>query len=230
MNSPVENNSPPPREPLVAVTFDLDGLMFNTEELYQESGNIILGRRGKKFTADLLDQMMGRPSHIALQLMIDYHQLTATPDQLAQETAEIFAELLPAKLAPMPGLLDLLSALEAASLPKGIATSSGRRFVGRVLEIAGFANRFEFVVASEDVVEGKPNPEPYLLAAHRHDVEPHRMLVLEDSQIGCAAAVASGAYAVAVPQGRSEAHQFPGAQFMAKSLADRRVYAVLGLA
>ena len=85
MNIPIQDNFPPPREPLAAVTFDLDGLMFNTEDLYQESGDIILRRRGKKFTGDLLDQMMGRPAHIALQLMIDYHALSATPDQLAEK-------------------------------------------------------------------------------------------------------------------------------------------------
>ena len=97
----------------------------------------------------------------------------------------------------MPGLLDLLAALEKAKIPKGIATSSGRQFVDRVLEIADVSDRFAFVVASEDVVEGKPKPEPYLLAADRHGVPPHQMLVLEDSQIGCAAAVAAGAYTVA---------------------------------
>src|SRR6186997_240013 len=93
---------------LRAVTFDLDGLMFNTEELYQEVGGVILQRRGKQITGDLLDQMMGRKSFIALQVMIDWHQLDDTPAGLAAESAEIFVDLLPARLAPMPGLVDLL--------------------------------------------------------------------------------------------------------------------------
>ena len=99
--------------------------------------------------------------------------------------------------------------------------------VDRVLEIAGVSDRFAFVVASEDVVEGKPKPEPYMLAADRHAVPPHQMLVLEDSQIGCAAAVAAGAYTVAVPHGQSKSHEFPGCQFTAESLADRRIYGAL---
>ncbi|RIK85619.1 MAG: HAD family phosphatase [Planctomycetota bacterium] len=219
----------PPAPPLEAVTFDLDGLLFNTEELYQEVGGHILARRGKQFTDELIDMMMGRKSNVAYGLMIEYHQLDATPEQLAAEAAEIFGGILPEKLRPMPGLLDLLDALEAAGIPKGIATSSGRGFVELVLGISKLGPRFSFVLTSEDIEHGKPAPDVYLLAAARHQVRPQRMMVLEDSHIGCAAAVAAEAYAVAVPHGRSLQHQFPGARFVANTLADRRIYQALRL-
>jgi HAD superfamily hydrolase (TIGR01509 family) len=215
--------------PLKAVTFDLDGLMFNTEELYQEVGGMILAKRGKEFTAELLDQMMGRKSNVALALMIEYHQLDDTPEQLAAETAAMFGGILPEKLRPMAGLLDLLAALEAAGIPKGIATSSGRAFVNHVLGTFDMAPRFSFVLTSEDIEHGKPAPDVYLLAARRHGVMPREMMVLEDSQFGCQAAVAAGAYAVAVPHGQSKTHQFPGVAFEATSLADERIYAAIGL-
>src|SRR5262245_22289269 len=102
-----------------AVVFDLDGLMFNTEELYQEVGSELLRRRGYDFTQELLDQMMGRPSHIALQIMIDTHTLKATVEELLAETDEIFPDILRTRLAPMPGLLELLDALEQRKIPKG---------------------------------------------------------------------------------------------------------------
>lgn len=219
----------PPHPPLAAVTFDLDGLMFNTEELYQEVGGAILARRGKQITGELLNEMMGRKSNIALQLMIDWHELEETVEQLAAESAEIFGGLLPRRLAPMPGLLELLAALEAAGIPKGIATSSGRDFVTRVLGQFNLAPRFEFVIAGEDIEHGKPAPDVYLLAAQRHGVRPEEMLVLEDSQIGCQAAVAAGTYAVAVPHGQSTMHRFPGVRFEADSLADRRIYEALAI-
>jgi HAD superfamily hydrolase (TIGR01509 family) len=219
----------PPTTPLKAVTFDLDGLMFNTEELYQEVGGAILARRGKEFTGELKDKMMGRKSNVALALMIEHHQLDATPEQLAAETAEIFGGILPGRLAPMPGLLDLLAALEAAGIPKGIATSSNRAFVEQVLGVFNLRPRFDFVLASEDIEHGKPEPDVYLLAAERHGVDPAAMMVLEDSQIGCQAAVAAGAYTVAVPHGQSRTHQFPGVQFEANTLADQRIYTALRL-
>ena len=220
----------PPSSQLRAVTFDLDGLMFNTEELYQEVGGMLLARRGKQITGDLLDKMMGRKSNVALALMIEHHQLDATPEQLAAETAEIFGGILPGRLAPMPGLLDLLAALEAAHIAKGIATSSGRAFVERVLSVFDLQPRFDFVITSEDIEHGKPEPDVYLLAAQRHGVAPEEMMVLEDSQIGCQAAVAAGAYTVAVPHGQSLTHQFPGVQLVAKSLDNERIYAALRLA
>jgi HAD superfamily hydrolase (TIGR01509 family) len=218
-----------PKQPLKAVTFDLDGLMFNTEELYQEVGGALLARRGKQITGELLDKMMGRKSNVALALMIEHHQLDATPEQLAAETAEIFGGILPGRLAPMPGLLDLLAALEAANVPKGIATSSGRAFVDRVLGVFDLAPRFKFVLTSEDIEHGKPAPDVYLLAAERHGCDAADMLVLEDSQIGCQAAVAAGAYTVAVPHGQSMGHQFDRVQLIAHTLADSRIYEALTL-
>ena len=126
---------------LRAVVFDLDGLMFNTEELYQQVGSEILRRRGKVFEAALLDQMMGRPPRVSLQMMIDWHRLSDTVTELAAETEVIFAGILDTQLACMPGLTELLEALEAHRIPKAIATSSGRRFVTHVL------SRFQFRAA-----------------------------------------------------------------------------------
>jgi HAD superfamily hydrolase (TIGR01509 family) len=224
-----EEMSPTPPRRWQAVTFDLDGLMFNTEELYQEVGSIVLARRGKEFTGELLDMMMGRKSNIALSLMIEYHRLDCTWEQLAAESAEVFGGILPDKLCPMPGLLDLLDALDEAAVPKGIATSSGREFVELVLGLSKLRSRFRFVLTSENIEHGKPAPDVYLLAAERHGVAPAEMMVLEDSHIGCSAAVAAGTFAVAVPHGRSVTHQFPGARFVASTLADRRIYEALGL-
>jgi len=212
-----------------AVVFDLDGLMFNTEELYAEVGGELLRRRGCRMTPELLDQMMGRPSGVALQIMIDTHQLKATVQELLAETDELFPEILRTRLEPMPGLLDLLATLEQRGLPKGIATSSRRSFVDRVLGQFGFAPRFDPILTSENITHGKPHPEIYLLAAQRLNIAPGEMLVLEDSANGCRAAVASGAITVAVPSGHSQRHDFSGAHLIAQTLADPRIYELLSL-
>ncbi len=212
-----------------AVVFDLDGLMFNTEDLYQDVGTEMLRRRGKTFDAELLDGMMGRPANAALQLMIDYHGLKCTVSELMAETDSIFATLLEDRLQQMPGLGGLLMALEQAGIPKAIATSSGPAFVRRVLDHFQLAHRFEFFLTCDDVRDSKPHPEIYLLAAERLGISPTDMLVLEDSQNGCRAAVAAGAVVVAVPSGHSLRHQFPDAALIAESLADPRLYKLLRL-
>jgi HAD superfamily hydrolase (TIGR01509 family) len=216
-------------QPLQAVVFDLDGLMFNTEDLYDEVGILLLRRRGREFTADLKRRMMGRPDAISLQMMIDEHGLDATVAQLQREQDELFAETLGAKIQPMDGLVALLAALEAARLPKAIATSSGRACVANVLGRFGWMDRFHFVLTAEDVTHCKPHPEVYLTAAKRFGLSPQRVLVLEDSENGCQAAIAAGTFAVAVPSRHSIEHDFTGASLVAESLADARIYQALGL-
>lgn len=211
-----------------AVVFDLDGLLVNTEELYQEVGTELLRRRGRSFEADLLDAMMGRPQEVSLRIMIDWHRLDDTVQQLADETDEIFAGLLAERLEPMPGAVDLVDSLVTRGTPRAVATSSGPAFAADVLGRVGLLDRFAFVLTSADVVEGKPAPEIYLTAAGRLGVAPHEMLVFEDSQAGCRAAVAAGAVAVAVPGGHSRRHDFTGARFVADSLRDPRIAALLG--
>jgi HAD superfamily hydrolase (TIGR01509 family) len=213
-----------------AATFDLDGLMFNTEVLYEEVGSEMLERRGKTITRGLLDEMMGRPSRVALEIMIQWHQLDATVDELQEETDETFRRLLPERLSVMPGLVELLDALEVSTIPKAIATSSRRAFADHVLGLAGLSDRFEFILAAEDVVEGKPHPEIYLTAARRFQLQPRQVLVLEDSENGCRAAVAAGTFTVAVPGNHSRRHDFTGAALVADGLGDRRIYHALGLA
>jgi HAD superfamily hydrolase (TIGR01509 family) len=213
-----------------AVAFDLDGLMFNTETLYEEVGAELLRRRGKSITRPLLDQMMGRPSPIALQIMIDWHRLDLTVEQLEEETDQIFGQLLQQRLAPMPGLIRLLDSLESAEVPKAITTSSRRTYVDRVLSLMDMKNRFQFVLTAEDVIHGKPHPEIYLTAARRFALPAREVMVLEDSENGCLAAASAGTFAVAVPGEHSRQHDFSGAIFVADTLADDRIYRAIGIA
>jgi HAD superfamily hydrolase (TIGR01509 family) len=210
-----------------AVAFDLDGLLVNTEELYQHVGTELLRRRGHSFEPDLLDAMMGRPQQVSLKIMIEWHGLTDTIEMLATETGEIFVSLLDTQLRTMPGAMELLDLLDARGIARGVATSSGPDFAHDVLGRMEIRDRFAFVLTSADVTHGKPHPEIYRTAAQRLAVDPGAMLVLEDSQAGCKAAVAAGAVTVAVPGGHSRRHDFTGAVFVAETLADPRIEALL---
>ena len=210
-----------------AVTFDMDGLMFNTEDVYTLVGSELLVRRGHTFTPELKDAMMGLPPRAAFEVVIARHRLSESWDVLAAESDKIFLDLLPQRLATMPGLLELLSALEAAGVPKAVATSSGRRLTQACLAPFELERRFCFVLTSEDIARGKPDPEIYLLAAHNFGVPPGEMLVLEDSHNGCRAAAAAGAFTVAVPGEHSRRQDFSMANMVIESLEDARLYEVL---
>ncbi len=212
-----------------AVVFDMDGLMFNTEDVYYQVGCELLRRRGCEFTKELSDAMMGRPPQPSFEVMIQWHSLTDTWQQLATESEQIFVELLDGYLAPMPGLMELLERLERAGVPKAICTSSSRNVLTAVLSRMDLESRFQFTLTAEDIVRGKPDPEIYLKAAARFDVRPDEMLVLEDSQTGCRSAAAAGAFTVAVPGEHSRGQDFGVASLVVASLADPRLYEVLRL-
>jgi HAD superfamily hydrolase (TIGR01509 family) len=203
--------------------------MVNTEELYEEVGAQLLGRRGKVFTQSLLDAMMGRPTTVALQIMIDWHDLEATVPDLEAETDALFPAILDARLETMPGFTPLMDALEEADIPRGVATSSRLSFVTDILSRLDLEERFHFVLTAENVTCGKPHPEIYQRACTLLGLSPAEVLVLEDSENGCRSAVAAGTYAVAVPGAHSAAHDFAGCRFIADSLADPRIYQALRL-
>lgn len=212
-----------------AVVFDMDGLMFNTEDVYTLVGTELLRRRGHEFTPELKNAMMGLPPTAAFGVMIRWCHLDDTPERLIPESNDIFLGLLAEHIEPMPGLMPLLDALEAAGLPKAIATSSGRALMEACLAAFALQPRFEFALTAEDIVHGKPDPEIYLMAARRFGIGPQEMLVLEDSENGCRAGSASGALTVAVPGEHSRTHDFRGASLLVDSLADRRLYAALAI-
>lgn len=218
-----------PEQPLKAVAFDLDGLMVNTEDVYIHVGTELCARRGKTFEDALRHQMMGQPATAALSVMIAWHSFTDTLEELAIESDVVFWEQVEGRLQLMPGLMELLSAIDDAGIPKGIATSGARDYADQILTRVGLRERFESVITADDISRGKPAPEIYLLAARRFGIEPSEMLVLEDSQNGCRAGVAAGAYTVAVPSEHTEGHDYTGAAFIAHSLADPRIRQVLSL-
>jgi pseudouridine 5'-phosphatase len=218
-----------PSHELRAVVFDLDGLIANTEDLYEKAGETVLARRGRTYDAPLREQMMGRPVADALQIMIECHALSDPLEKLMCECKDEMLALITTSLAAMPGLYDLLDELHAANIPIAVATSGPRDYAQYVLAQLKVIERLKFVLTADDIRRGKPDPEVYLLAAKTLELTPGQLMVLEDSGNGCRAAVAAGAYTVAVPNRHTYHHPFPGASFIADTLADPRIREVLGI-
>lgn len=221
------NRAQPWAHPILAVAFDMDGLLVNTEELYTQVGNTILQRRGKIFTRELKNEMTGLPGPKAWTVMIQREGLTDSIEKLAAESAEIFSTILPTQLKLLPGVHELLNLLDRNARPKCVATSSSPEFAARVLGQVGVSDRFDFVITARDVVNGKPHPDIYQAAAERMGVTTQQMMVLEDSHHGCRAGVTSGACTIAVPGPHSEDHDFSGTHHRAKTLLDPAIAQLL---
>lgn len=209
-----------PQPPIGAVVFDLDGLMFNTEDVFYHAGTELLRRRGHEMTPEVMNVMLGRRPHEAFQSLKELLGLTEAIDILLAESRSIFSEVLVDYLAPMPGLHELLGHIDRHRLPKGVATSSPRLYLEDILGRFDLLARFDVTLTSEDVTHGKPHPEIYLKAAERLSVDPVRMLVLEDSEAGTKSAHAAGAVVVSVPHQHTARHDFTGAAHIATRLDD----------
>lgn len=210
-----------------AVAFDMDGLMFNTEDLYDDVGDTLLQQHGQRFTRQLKLEMMGRPGQEALAIMKQRCNLPQSVDELSEQVKQIFSQLLPGRIEMMPGLAALLDFLEQHKIPKCVATSSHRQFASEALGSFDLEPRFEFVLTADDVENGKPDPEVYLTAAQRMGIETKQMLVLEDSEIGSRAAVAAGAFVIAVPTVHSVDGDFSHVNHVAESLLDPTIQKIL---
>jgi HAD superfamily hydrolase (TIGR01509 family) len=203
-----------------AVVFDLDGLMFDTEALFFRVSSDALAARGKEFTTEIMQAMLGRRSAEVGHVLKTLAGLDEPVETLLAEVRERFLAVMDTAVHPTPGLFVLLEHLKRRALPLAVATSSRHAYADRLLFRHGLKDRFAFVLASEDVTRGKPDPEIYRLAAERFAVATGSMLVLEDSPAGVAAAKAAGAIAVGIPHEHSPSSALAHADMVLPRLDD----------
>lgn len=213
-----------------SVVFDLDGLLIDTEPIFEEAARLLLARRNKPLIEDVMRAMMGAPAREVLPLFRDRHGLTESLEELASEYRECFFAALgaqPVKL--MPGAMALLDRLERRGLPHAIATSSTAAYVERVMKPYPILHRFTFVLSADDVTRGKPDPEIYQKAAERFGHAPAEMLVLEDSVNGLRAAKAAGARCIVVPHAMVDVALVKEADAIVPALDAPQLLELLGL-
>lgn len=210
-----------------AVALDMDGLLLNTEDLYQEVCQTLMARRGKRYDEEVRRKMIGLPARLAFGVLIELGGLKDTWQQLQEETDALFEGILDSRLEPMPGVAQLMETIRAHGLPRCVATSSTTSFATKVLDQVGLLSQLDFVITADQVGKGKPHPDIYLAAAQRMGVSPDAMLVLEDSETGTKAGVTAGANVISVPNEHTRHGQFEGARFIAETLQDARIYAWL---
>ena len=210
-----------------AVVFDMDGLILNTEDVFDLAGQELLARRGLQMTDAIRHRMIGRRPREAFAALVELTGITEPIRALMDETQGIFEQFAREHLACMPGLQGLLCLVESLALPRAVATSSPRDYMETHLNRFDLLERFHFTLSAEDVTNGKPHPEIYLTAARRLKVQPESMLVLEDSETGTRAAAAAGAFVVAVPNRHTAAGDFSSAALQIDSLEDPRLRMLL---
>ena len=214
-----------------AVVFDLDGVLVDTEQLWDEVREQLVADIGGRWHPGAQVEMMGMSSIEWSRYMRDELGVPLPPEEISDEVVRRLVERLDGGVPRLPGAERVVADL-AARWPLGLASSANRPVIDVVLERTGLRRYFAATVSSEEVPRGKPAPDVYLEAVRRLDARPEHCVAVEDSTNGIASAHAAGLRVVAVPN----PHYPPAADVLARAdrvldaLADLDAALVAGLA
>ena len=181
-----------------AVVFDLDGVVVDSEQVWDEVREQLVRERGGRWSETAQADMMGMSSPEWSRYLHEELGLAEPPEELNAEVVRRMLERYREELPLIDGAVESVRRL-AASFPLAVASSSNRPLIETVLETAGVAELFAVVVSSEEVPRGKPAPDVYLEAARRLGVSPERCAAVEDSSNGLRSAHAAGLRVLAIP-------------------------------
>jgi pseudouridine-5'-monophosphatase len=207
------------------VIFDMDGVLLDTETLYTEATQHIVGRFGKTYDWSVKANMIGRPAMDSARYLVETLALPISPDEYLSERAVIFEELMPTAEA-MPGARELTTFLAARGIPMAVASSSSRAmFELKTTRHREWFATFDVVVLGDDprIHRGKPAPDIFLVAAGALGAAAHRCLVIEDAPAGVDAARAAGMQVVAIPDPGMDRTRLAHADLILNSLIEVNV-------
>jgi HAD superfamily hydrolase (TIGR01509 family) len=186
-----------------AVVFDLDGVLLDTEELWNEARRQIAEERGGRWREDAQRAMMGMSSPEWSRYMHEVIGVPDPPERISEEVVERLAELYKRQLPLVDGAIEAVRRI-GERWPLGIASSSNRPLIDLFLDLTGTRDLFQATVSSEEVEHGKPAPDVYLEAAARLGVAADRCAAIEDSENGIRSAATAEMCVIAIPN-----HVFP---------------------
>lgn len=184
---------------VAAVVFDMDGVLVDTEHVWDEVREALTADWGGRYTPDAQRAMMGMSSPEWSRYMHEAVGLPQPPEEINAEVVRRMLARYRVDLPLVPGAVDAVRALAAAGMPLAVASSSNRPLIDTVLATAAIGDAFAVTVSSEEVARGKPAPDVYLEAARRLGVDPEDCLAVEDSGNGIRSAHAAGMRVVAYP-------------------------------
>ena len=205
------------------VIFDLDGVLLDSEKLYTEATQRVVGEYGKTFDWSLKSLMMGRHELEAAELLVKTLELPITAEEYLRRQVPIAESLFPTAVE-LPGAEAFVETLTERGHVLAVGTSSTRRLYDLKTSQLPWFSAFSAVVSGDhpEVHALKPAPDIFLVAARAIGGDPARCLVIEDSPAGVLAARAAGMSVVAIPDAALPGERFSDAQLIVRSFAELR--------
>jgi HAD superfamily hydrolase (TIGR01509 family) len=190
------------RSPLRAVIFDLDGVLADSEPLWNEIDATLLAEHGVTYRGEYHREVLGVSYPIAVEFYKKAFGISAPTEEMMRHRAEIAREFFATRVPIFPAAKAVLAELRQMKVPLAIGTSSVRASAVPFLERHELATFFATIVTGDEVVRGKPHPDIYLRAAEKLGVAPEECLVVEDALSGIAAGKAATMRVAAIPDAR----------------------------
>jgi HAD superfamily hydrolase (TIGR01509 family) len=182
-----------------AVVFDVDGVLIDSEPVWERVRRNFVATRGGRWPDDAQDRMMGMSTAEWSRYMSEDFGLRLAPQQVADLVIAEMTAQYRTHLPLLPGAVDAVRAL-SARWRLAVASSAPKILIEAVLDASGLRWAFEAAVSSEEVTRGKPAPDVYLEATARLGIPPEACAAVEDSSNGLRAAAAAGMAVIAVPR------------------------------
>ena len=184
-----------------AVIFDMDGLLINSEPLWQEAEILVFDRVGINLTRELCQQTQGLRIDEVVEYWYTRHPWTnLTKLEVEKSIVNKVIELIQLKGEPLPGVEQAIALVRRKNVKIALASSSSMRIIQAALQKLGLSETFTEVYSAESEVLGKPHPGVYLTTAKKLDIPPQLCLALEDSLNGVLAAKAARMKCIAIPE------------------------------
>ncbi len=182
-----------------AVVFDLDGVIVDSEPVWEQVRRQVVAERGGSWAPDAQRRIMGMSTGEWARYLSAGLGVGLPPEQVAELVIARMQDRYAEHVPLLPGAAGAVRRL-AARWPLGLASSSPPALIGTVLDLAGLRDCFAVAMSTEQVAQGKPAPDIYLAVAGRLGHPPDRCAAVEDSSNGLRAAAAAGLRVIAVPR------------------------------
>jgi HAD superfamily hydrolase (TIGR01509 family) len=183
---------------VAAVVFDLDGVLVDSEQVWDAARRDVVAARGGTWRDEATRDMLGMSAPEWSRYVVERLGVDLTPEEVNAAVVEAMLGEYEERLPLLPGAREAVERM-AGRWPLGLASSSNRPVIDLVLDRMGVTDRFAATVSSEEVARGKPAPDVYVEAARRLGVDPAACAAIEDSENGIRAAHAAGMRVLAIP-------------------------------
>jgi beta-phosphoglucomutase-like phosphatase (HAD superfamily) len=188
--------------PFYAVTFDLDGVLADSEPWWNQIDAKLLAEHGVTYRGEYHRNVLGVSYQLAVEFYKNAFHISASVEELMRRRGEIATDFFANRVGLFSSAKTTLEQLREMKLPLAVATSSVSASARPFLDRTGIRSLFSVVVTGDEVQKGKPHPDIYLRTAKKLGIAPEACLVIEDALAGVAAAKAANMRVAAIPDKR----------------------------